>query len=81
MDEIMLNTLIALAEAHEGRVEINHSGIRAFTTDDDLNVTVHLEDGRQLPPEQVDAKMIDDAIYHWRGEHQSFFQQILGAMM
>lgn len=81
MDETTLDMLVALAEACEGHMEINHAGIHKITTDEDLNVTVHLEDGTQLRPEQVSARQIEDAVFHWRQQHPAFFQRILGAMM
>lgn len=81
IDETTMDMLVALAEACEGRMEINHVGIHSVTTDDDLNVTIHMEDGRQLRPEEVDAKQLEDAVFHWRQQHPAFFQRILGAMM
>lgn len=81
MDETTLDMLVALAEACEGNMTIEYAGISKITTDDELNVTIHTQDGRQLPPEQVDARQLEDAVFHWRQEHPAFFQRILGAMM
>lgn len=81
IDETTMDMLVALAEACEGRMEINYLGIQAVTTNDDLEVTIHMEDGRQLRPEEVDAKQLEDAVFQWRQQHPAFFQRILGAMM
>lgn len=81
IDETTMDMLVALAEACEGRMEINYAEIRAVTTNDDLEVTIHMEDGRQLQAEKVDSKQLEDAVFHWRQQHPAFFQRILGAMM
>lgn len=81
IDETTMDMLVALAEACEGHMEIKYAGIQSVTTDEDLNVTIHMDDGRQLSPEQVDARQLEDAVFHWRQEHPAFFQRILGAMM
>lgn len=81
MDEITLNMLTALTDACEGHLVLNHAGIESSTSDDQLNITVKMQDGRILTPEQVDAKALADAVQHWREEHPGFFQRILGSMM
>ncbi len=81
MDEITLNMLTALTDACEGHLALNYAGIESATSDNELNITVKMQDGRILQPEQVDAKALADAIQHWREDHPGFFQRILGAMM
>lgn len=81
MDEITLNMLTALTDASEGHLILNCYGIESATSDDNLNITVRMQDGRILQPSQVDAKTLSDAIQHWREEHPGFFQRILGSMM
>ncbi len=81
MDEITLNMLTALTDACEGHLVLNHAGIESATSDEELNITVKMQDGRILQPHEVDTKALSDAIQHWREEHPGFFQRILGAMM
>lgn len=81
MDEITLNMLTALTDACEGHLVLNHAGIESATSDEGLDITVKMQDGRILQPRQVDAKVLADAIQHWREEHPGFFQRIIGAMM
>lgn len=81
MDEITLNMLTALTDACEGHLILNHSGIESATSDDELNITIKMVDGRVLEPNRVDAKALSDAIQHWRELHPGFFQRIIGAMM
>lgn len=81
MDEITLNMLTALTDACEGRLVLNHSQIESATSDEELNITIKMMDGRVLQPHQVDEKALADAIQHWREEHPGFFQRIIGSMM
>ncbi len=81
MDEITLNMLTALTDACEGHLVLNHSGIESATSDEELNITVRMQDGRILEPQHVDAKALANAIQHWREEHPGFFQRIIGSMM
>lgn len=81
MDEITLNMLTALIDACEGHLVLNYSGIESATSDDDLNITIKMQDGRTLEPQHVDDKVLNDAIQHWREEHPGFFQRIIGSMM
>lgn len=81
MDEITLNMLTALTDACEGHLVLNHAGIEGATSDENLNITVKMQDGRILSTEQVDGKALADAIQHWREEHPGFFQRIIGSMM
>lgn len=81
MDEITLNMLTALTDACEGHLILNHSGIESATSDDELNITLKMTDGRVLTPQQVDDKALTDAIQHWREQHPGFFQRIIGSMM
>lgn len=81
MDEITLNMLTALTDACEGHLVLNHSGIESATSDEELNITVRMQDGRILEPQRVDAKALANAIQHWREEHPGFFQRIIGSMM
>lgn len=81
MDEITLNTLIALAEAYEGCMPMGINGIKNVRTDDELEVYIDMEDGRTLRPNEIDDRLINDAIIQWRQDHAAFFQRIIGAMM
>lgn len=81
MTEGTLNTLIALAEAHEGRMEMHCCGILALRTDNDYNVFIDMEDGRTLTPDEIGEKLANDAIIEWKMQNQTHFQKILGAMM
>ena len=81
MDEITLNMLTALTDACEGHLVLNYAGIESSTSDENLNITIKMQDGRILQPEQVDIKALNDAVQHWKEEHPGFFQRILGAMM
>lgn len=74
-------TLIAMAEACEGTLELHHSGIAFVRTNDELELSVELEDGCILSPNQVDPKVLEDAIFDWRQRHPALFQRMLGAMM
>ncbi|MBQ0049216.1 MAG: hypothetical protein KBT12_03110 [Bacteroidales bacterium] len=76
-----LMTLTALAEACEGCLELHNNGIARVTTDDDLNVTVEMEDGRRLRVDECDQRTIENAIFEWKKQHPVFFQRIIGAMM
>lgn len=76
-----LNTLIALAEAHEGCIPLHLAGISQVRTDEDLNVYIDMEDGRTLLPHEADEAQINEAIMLWRNDHGPYFQKILGAMM
>ena len=81
MEETTLNTLIALAEAYEGKMPLGINGIKNICTDDNLNVTLEMEDGRILRPEDIDQRTVDDAIITWKQDHAAYFQRIIGAMM
>ena len=56
MDEITLNMLTALTDACEGHLVLNHSGIESATSDENLNITIKMQDGRILLPEQATAR-------------------------
>ncbi len=81
MDETTIDTLIALAEAHEGCMPLGINGIRNVRTDDNLNLTLEMEDGRMLSPRDMEQRVIDDAIIQWKQDHAAYFQRIIGAMM
>ncbi|MBO5872365.1 MAG: hypothetical protein IIW93_04195 [Bacteroidaceae bacterium] len=81
MDEITMNILTALTDACEGHLVLNHAGIESATSDENLNITVKMQDGRILDPNQVNVRDLNDAIQHWKEEHPGFFQRIIGAMM
>lgn len=81
MDETTLNTLIALAEAYEGCLPLGINGIKQVRTDDELEVYIDMEDGRTLSPDQIDQRIVDDAVIQWRQDHAAYFQRIIGAMM
>lgn len=81
MTDITESTLIALAEACEGRLQLDCHGIRQVTTDDELSITIEMEDGRRLTADEADEAQLNLAIQHWREQHPAFFQRILGAMM
>ena len=48
MDEITLNMLTALTDACEGHLVLNHSGIESATSDENLNITIKMQDGLWL---------------------------------
>lgn len=81
MDETTLNIITALTDACEGHLVLNYAGIESTTSDENLEITIRMQDGRVLLPEQADAKAIAEAIQHWREEHPGFFQRIIGSMM
>lgn len=81
MEETTLNTLIALAEAYEGCMPLGINGIKQVRTDDELEVYLDMEDGRTLSPDQIEQRIVDDAIIQWRQDHAAYFQRIIGAMM
>lgn len=81
MTDGTLNTLIALAEAYEGRIELHRCGILAVRTDDDLNVFIDMEDGRTLLPHQLEERTAHEAIMQWKDQNHTYFQKIIGAMM
>lgn len=81
LSEGTLQTLIALAEAFEGRLEIRKNGILAIRTDEDLEVYLDMEDGRTLRPHEMDERQADEAIMQWREQNHTYFQKIIGAMM
>ena len=81
MNYELTQTLIALAEACEGTLELHHSGIAYVRTNDELELSVELEDGRIVPPHQVAPRDLEEAIFDWRMRHPALFQRMLGAMM
>ena len=81
MDETTLTTLIALAEAYEGCMPLGINGIRQVRTNDELEVFLDMEDGRTLTPDEINQRVVDDAIIQWRQDHAAYFQRIIGAMM
>ena len=81
MDEITMNILTALTDACEGHLVLNHAGIESATSDENLNITVKMQDGRVLDPNQVNVKDLKYAIQHLKEEHPGFIHTILGAMM
>lgn len=76
-----IQTLIALAEAYEGRIEMKRNGVLAVRTDDSLEVYIDMEDGRTLRPREADERVVNEAIMQWREQNHTYFQKILGAMM
>ena len=81
MDETTLTTLIALAEAYEGCMPLGINGIKQIRTDEELEVFLDMEDGSTLRPDNIDQRIVDDAIIQWRQTHAAFFQRVIGAMM
>ena len=81
MTEMTLNILTALSEACEGTLVIDYTDIHAVTTDDDLNITIEMMDGRKLSTDDLPEDKINEAIQYWREQHPGFFQRILGSMM
>ena len=81
MDETTLTTLIALAEAYEGCMPLGINGIKQVRTNDELEVFLDMEDGRTLTPDEINQRVVDDAIIQWRQDHAAYFQRIIGAMM
>lgn len=81
MDETTLTTLVALAEAYEGCMPLGINGIKQVRTNDELEVFLDMEDGRTLTPDEINQRVVDDAIIQWRQDHAAYFQRIIGAMM
>lgn len=81
MNEATLDMLTALTTACEGSIIFDRNGIHRTFIDDDMNLFVELQDGRTVRPEEVETKLLDDAVITFRQEHPGFFQRILGAMM
>ena len=79
--EYETDMLTALTLACEGKLVLNRRGIRQVSIDDHLQLSLEMEDGRVLAPEQLEQAVISDVIQTWREEHPQFFQKILGAMM
>ena len=76
-----MQTLYAIVMAMEGEVSMGYDGIAKAYSNDGYNVTLLLEDGREVLPEEADLETLEAAIYQWRDEHMHFFQKILNAMM
>ena len=79
--EQAIQTLNAIVMAMEGDVSMGYHGITRAYSNDGYNVMLLLEDGNEVPPEQVNLESLESAIYQWRDEHMHFFQKILNAMM
>lgn len=79
--ESTLQTLIALAEAYEGRIELRRNGVLAVRTNNELEVEIDMEDGRTLRPQEAEERVVNEAILQWREANHTYFQKIIGAMM
>lgn len=79
--EQAIQTLNAIVMAMEGEVAMGYHGITKAYSNDGYNVTLLLEDGREVLPEEADLETLEAAIYQWRDEHMHFFQKIINAMM
>lgn len=81
LTDTTLQTLIALAEAYEGRIELRRNGVLAVRTDDELEVYIDMEDGRTLRPQEAEERIVNEAIMQWRETNHAYFQKIINAMM
>ena len=79
--EQAIQTLNAIVMAMEGDVPMGYHGFIKAYSNDGCNVTMLMEDGKEIPPEQANLDALESAIYQWRDEHLQFFQKILSAMM
>ena len=74
-------TLNAIVMALEGEMALGYHGFIKAYSNDGYNVMLLLDDGNELPPDQVNLQALESAIYQWRDEHMQLFQKILSAMM
>ena len=74
----MLNAIVT---AMEGEMPMGYHGFIKAYSNDGYSVTLLLEDGNEIAPEQADLQALESAIFQWRNEHMQFFQNIIGAMM
>lgn len=79
--EQAIQTLNAIVMAMEGDVPMGYHGFIKAYSNDGYNVTMLMEDGKEISPEQANLDALESAIYQWRDEHLQFFQKILSAMM
>ena len=79
--EQAIQTLNAIVMAMEGDVPMGYHGFIKAYSNDGYHVTMLMEDGKEIPPEQANLDALESAIYQWRDEHMQFFQKILSAMM
>ena len=74
----MLNAIVT---AMEGEMPMGYHGFIKAYSNDGYSVTLLLEDGNEIAPEQADLQALESAIFQWRNEHMQFFQNIISAMM
>lgn len=76
-----IQTLNAIVMAMEGEMAMGYHGFIKAYSNDGYNVILLLDNGDELPPDQVNLQALESAIYQWRDEHMQLFQKILSAMM
>lgn len=74
----MLNAIVT---AMEGEMPMGYHGFIKAYSNNGYSVTLLLEDGNEIAPEQADLQALEAAIFQWRNEHMQFFQNIISAMM
>ncbi|MCR4591646.1 MAG: hypothetical protein K5672_00635 [Bacteroidaceae bacterium] len=74
----MLNAIVT---AMEGEMPMGYHGFIKAYSNNGYSVTLLLEDGNEIAPEQADLQALESAIFQWRNEHMQFFQNIISAMM
>lgn len=79
--EQAIQTLNAIVMAMEGEMAMGYHGFIKAYSNDGYNVILLLDNGDELPPDQVNLQALESAIYQWRDEHMQLFQKILSAMM
>jgi hypothetical protein len=79
--EQAIQMLNAIVTAMEGEMPMGYHGFIKAYSNDGYSVTLLLEDGNEIAPEQADLQALESAIFQWRNEHMQFFQNILSAMM
>ena len=79
--EQAIQTLNAIVMAMEGEMVMGYHGFIKAYSNDGYNVILLLDNGDELPPDQVNLQALESAIYQWRDEHMQLFQKILSAMM
>ncbi len=80
--ESAIQTLTAIVDACEGHVPLNCCGIKRAYSDEEQVLWLEMEDGtQQKNPQEVDTRLLEEAIFQWRDRNSQLFQHILGAMM
>jgi hypothetical protein len=79
--EQAIQMLNAIVTAMEGEMPMGYHGFIKAYSNNGYSVTLLLEDGNEIAPEQADLQALESAIFQWRNEHMQFFQNIISAMM